>query len=278
MVVFGWHKFGRMFVNFCDIDFMLNSPSTEAEYTASSESLPQQRSRIISKVLSPALKLWLRSQVDLVDDLQLNIEGGDRQILSGYIPKVSLSASRAVYQGLHFQQIQLIAENIRVNFGQVIKGKPLRLLEPIRAQGELLLEEADLNASLNSDLLIGGLTEFLLILLQTAGVKNASQVLKNQPILWQEITLDANQVNLRGTLLDNAHQDTGSPILVRTGAKILNGNQLHLSSPQVEGNLGLDLASLNSFHLDLGSDVDIHQLTMNHGELICRGSILLSSD
>lgn len=250
---------------------MFDLPANEVQGTESTETLPQQRSRIIGKVLSPAVKLWLRSQVEQVADLQLQIEGGDRQILSGYIPKVTLFTSRALYQGLHLQQIKLIAENIRVNLGQVIKGKPLRLLEPIRAQGELLLSEDDLNASLNSELLVGGLNEFCQILLKAAGTN--SPTLQNQEIHWQKITVDGNQIHLQGSL-----GNPNSAIVITTGVRITNGNQLHLDNPQIQGNLGSNSPNLASLTIDLGSDVEIEELTLSHGQLICRGSISVTSD
>lgn len=255
---------------------MFDLPANEVKGKDSTETLPQQRSRIIGKVLSPAVKLWLRSQVEQVENLQLQIEGGDRQILSGYIPKVTLFTSRALYQGLHLQQIRLIAENIRVNLGQVIKGKPLRLLEPIRAKGELLLSEDDLNASLNSELLISGLNEFLRMLLQAAGTN--SPAFRNQQIHWQKITVDGNQIHLIGCLRDANNPDTSSEIIIRTGVRITDCNQLHLDNPLIEGDLGLNSPNLASLTIDLGSDVDIEELTLSHGQLICRGSISVTSD
>ena len=104
---------------------------------------------LISKVLSPALRLWLRSQVESVAELNFSIQGKDRQILTGYIPSISLNSSRAVYQGLHLGEVELLGENIRINIGQVLKGKPLQLLEPIQVTGQVRLDQADLEASLS---------------------------------------------------------------------------------------------------------------------------------
>lgn len=250
---------------------MFDLPANEVQGTESKEILQEQRSRIIGKVLSPAVKLWLRSQVEQVADLQLHIAGGDRQILSGYIPKVTLFTSRALYQGLHLQQIGLIAENIRVNLGQIIKGKPLRLLEPIRAQGELLLSEDDLNASLNSQLLISGLNEFFQMLLKAAGTN--SPTFPNQQIDWQKITVDGNHIHLKGNF-----PDSNSTIIITTGVRITDGNQLHLDHPQIQGDLSLNSPHLTSLTIDLGPDVDIQELTLSHGQLICRGSISVTSD
>jgi hypothetical protein len=73
------------------------------------------RVRIITKVLTSAIKLWLRSQLNQVSHLEVQIEASDRQLLSGYIPGVSISASNAVYQGLRVTQIELEVEKIQLN-------------------------------------------------------------------------------------------------------------------------------------------------------------------
>jgi predicted phage tail protein len=127
----------------------------------SDSQLQSHASRIISRILSPAVRLWLRSQVEQVEDLQFQIEGGDRQILSGHIPRVAIAARQVVYQGLHLSQMDLAGTGIRINLGQVLKGKPLKLLEIVPVEGEMQLQEADLNASLRAPILSGAVSELL---------------------------------------------------------------------------------------------------------------------
>ena len=102
---------------------------------------------LISRVLPSAIALWLKSQVEHVEDLHIRIEGRDRQILTGHVPGVQLSAHKAIYRGIHVSHIQLAATGIRVNLRQILRGKPLTLLDIIPVQGELTVTEADLNAS-----------------------------------------------------------------------------------------------------------------------------------
>ena len=135
-----------------------NQAGTTAKTTLEPVSSKQ---RIISKILSPAVWLWLRSQVEQVSNLEVKISGSDRQILTGYIPRVFMCARHVVYQGLHLSQVQLVGENILTNLGQVLRGKPLQLLEPVPVSGELLLKESDLNASLQSPLLANALNDLL---------------------------------------------------------------------------------------------------------------------
>jgi len=82
-----------------------------------------------------------------VSNLEVKI-WNDRQICNG-IPRVSILAHHAVYQGLHLTQIQLVGEGIRTNLGQGLRGQPATL-EPVPVFGELLLQESALNASLQS--------------------------------------------------------------------------------------------------------------------------------
>ncbi len=75
------------------------------------------QSEIISKVLPPAVRLFLRTQVEQIEDLEMQLHGHDRQILRGYIPGVFLAVGRAIYQGLHLGKAQLRGENMAVITG-----------------------------------------------------------------------------------------------------------------------------------------------------------------
>jgi hypothetical protein len=122
-----------------------SSPNTDAA--------AGQGSRLISRLLPPAIRLWLHTQLDHIEGLDLAINGKDRQILGGYLPGVTVAAHQAVYQGLHVSQVQVNAADIRVNLPQVLRGKPLRLLQPFPVQGQVTLLAEDLRASLRSPLL-----------------------------------------------------------------------------------------------------------------------------
>ena len=65
------------------------------------ESRPDRLSKhgLIRKGLAPAVGLWLRSQVEHIKDLEVEIEAGDRQILSGCIPQVRISARKRSIKG-----------------------------------------------------------------------------------------------------------------------------------------------------------------------------------
>ncbi|NJM70977.1 MAG: DUF2993 domain-containing protein [Scytonema sp. RU_4_4] len=222
------------------------------------------KTRIVTNVLTAALKLWLKTQVSQVSQLEVEIKASDRQLLSGCIPWVSVFASHAVYQGLHLTQIQLVAENIRINIGSVLKGQPLRLLEKVPVVGELIQSEEDLNTSVSSALLSTALYDLLVELLP-------EDYLKFKSIAWKKINLDQSQATLFAVLADESEP---THLNISMSPELLSTQELQLSSIQVKSNTGALLdSSHKELYFNLGSDVDIQELTLSCGNLQCRGRI-----
>lgn len=201
--------------------------------------------------------------MEKVSHLEVKISGGDRQILSGSIPHVAISASQAVYQGLHLSQLQLAAEGIRTNLGQVIKGQPLRLLEPVPVFGELILQESDLNASLQAPLLSNALTDLLKTLFPDSLVARQSN--------WYRIAIATNQLIIHATVVDDNNRSI--PVVIRTGIDLASCREIQLTQPQIQTQTGLPWVEVESFKLDLGREVAIEELFLDAGQLICRGRI-----
>lgn len=219
--------------------------------------------RIITNVLTTALKLWLRAQVSHVSQLEVDIKASDRQLLSGRIPWVSISASNAVYQGLHITRIQLVAEKIQINIGAVLKGQPLRLLAPVPVVGELLVDQKDLNSSLSSELLSTALNEVLVKLLP-------EHCLQSKPISWQKIILENHRIIL-GAILARPSENT--PLEISLGLDLLSNRELRLLQIQVLENGSSLVEGNDNYDIDLGSDVDIQELSVIPAQLVCRGKV-----
>ncbi len=219
--------------------------------------------RIITQVLTTAVKLWLRAQVSEISELEVEIKASDRQLLSGRIPSVSIFANHAVYQGLLITQIQLIAENIRINIGSLLKGKPLRLLETVPVVGDLIVDQKDLNASLSSDLLSTALSDLLVKVLPT-------YYPQSQPVNWQEILLGNNQIILRGMRVTNSET---TPLEICLGLQLRSGHELQVTHTLIKPDQEDILKDNHEYNFDLGSDVDIQELTLIPGKLVCRGRI-----
>jgi LmeA-like phospholipid-binding len=109
-------------------------------------------SSIVSSVICPLIKLWLRSQVEAIENLEVKILGANRQILQGQVPQAEVCGQGIMYQGLSLSNINLVAAGINLNVPQILKGQPLKLLEPIKVQLDLSLEPQDLKQCLSSTL------------------------------------------------------------------------------------------------------------------------------
>jgi len=157
----------------------------------SSPNTTNTKVRIITKVLTSAIKLWLRSQLNQVSHLQVQIEASDRQLLSGCIPGVLIAASNAVYQGIYLTQIELQAEKIQLNVASILKGQPLQLSAIVPVVGKLIMTEPDLNKSLSSPLLLTAINDVLITVL-------AEYSLNSKSITWRKITLENQGLILHG--------------------------------------------------------------------------------
>ncbi|AKG24597.1 LmeA family phospholipid-binding protein [Calothrix sp. 336/3] len=220
--------------------------------------------RVVTNILTKALKLWLKSQVSEISQLDIHIQTSDRQLLTGNVPLVSIGANYAVYQGLHLTKVQLVAENIRINIGSILKGKAIKLLEIVPVVGELSMEEVDLNTSISSDLLSTALNDVLDKLLP-------EDSLKSKPTKCQKIVLDNSQLILFCVSGTEGQESTFSEI--RLNVEMISGQELHISQIEVQYNNGQMFKNEQGMTFYLGTDVDIQELKLIPGKLVCRGRI-----
>jgi LmeA-like phospholipid-binding len=226
--------------------------------------LTNQHRGIVGSVLSPACRVWLRSQVSHVDDLQVDIQGGSRQILGGTIPQVAVVAVGAIYQGLSLGSIDLVAQNIRINLPQVIKGQPLRLLAPISVIADVKFSERDLQASLAAPILAQALNDLLAQILAT----DSHQLHWHSD--WHRVEIAPQTLILQGNLT-TAGQTV--PISISMGIDIQSGQLLLLDPIAITCDVDLPGSDIRRHQIDLGDDVNINQLQLLAGELLCQGHI-----
>ncbi|MBE9113506.1 DUF2993 domain-containing protein [Nodosilinea sp. LEGE 07298] len=223
-------------------------------------------SRIISRLLPPAIRLWLQTQLDHIEGLEFAIDGKDRQILAGYLPRVTVAARQAVYQGLHVSQVAVSAADIRVNLPQVLRGKALRLLQPFPVDGQVTVLADDLRASLQSPLLGQGLRDVLKLLLAGAttaqGVPLDRWLDNGETAAEVDITLDTDRLTLRWPGAGPS-QDS---LELALGLAMREGRWLCLRQPvaTVRSATGESPAPirLDEIDFDLGPEADIRQLVV----------------
>ena len=228
---------------------------------------------MISKLLSTAVKLYLRSQVDRAENLQVKVVGRNKQILTGYIPQVFLSCSRTVYQGLYLSQVELEGADIAFNLPEVLKKKPLKLLEPVFVDIRLKLGAVDLQASVNSPLLQSGLSD-LWRTISTAQTDTAAKELTDTTIEWQNMAIADEKLHLTGS-----YRDTSSKIQkldLSTGISLADSHTLYLSPLKI-ANVPVTDNQEHGLKIDLGTDVAIEKLSIESEQILCSGKIKINN-
>ena len=221
------------------------------------------KSHFLSKILTPALQLWIKSQLDSITQLQLKITSSDQQLLQGIIPKIYLKSEFAIYQGLHFDQISLIAEQLQVNITQILKGHSLQLLHPLPISGQVRITETHLNDSLRSSLLQSGLQDFLASLLKSNSFSS---------LQWEQITLQSNQFLLEG----KPPQSPKNPVFIQATVDLISPQHLLISPITVQG-LALNQEELTPVEFDLGSQVQIQEIKITEEAIFLEGRIMINN-
>jgi LmeA-like phospholipid-binding len=215
---------------------------------------------IISSLLAPACAAWLRTKVSEVASLDVQIVAKDRQILSGTIPSVSILATETVYRGISLQKIKLLADQIEVNLSQVMRGKPLRVLQPIEVEIEANIADADLLSSLTAPLLSGAVNQLIAQVISLSG--------ENWLLVWHGVQIETGKLMLQGTVQQGSRS---IPIKICTGIALREGRIIHLAPLAIDCEL-VD-KPVESYAIDLGDEVNLRELVLGEGELYCAGQV-----
>ncbi len=240
---------------------------------------------MITRLLSTALKFYLWSQVDRLSCLQLKIEGKNRQVLQGCIPRIYLSCEDVIYQGLHLGSVEIIGSNIAVNLPEILKKKPLRLLEPIIVEIKLVLDTDNLSDSIDSSLLQSGLTDLWQIVLVEQANNIVEPMLAKSKIEWQKIAIASSSSNnlsiTEGELtFSGVYQDSLGhlqKLILSTGIGLANSHALLLSPLKITESTDSTSELAEQLEIDLGTDVEIEELKIESEQLRCWGKIKIAN-
>jgi hypothetical protein len=259
-------------------------PELEAEFAAEfepeAEATPGKKG-MVGKAVAVAVKMWLRSQLEGHQNLQLEIQATNRQLLTGTIPQVNVSGEELVYRGLYLTQIQLQANQIKANLGQVMRGKSFQLQQNIRVAANVILQQDDLSASASAPLLSRALGQLLLLLLKSSPgfvelladlVQAADPSLTNVDLTLlkacqihnPQIRLGDQRVSLSLPL--RTPQNVTLPLALRFGVELPNPQSMRLRHVEwltsLEANRGRPIAELDGLTADLG-DLSIQSLLLH---------------
>ena len=241
------------------------------------KSTSAQGSRVISRMLPVAVKLWLQTQLDEIGELTFEIQATDRQVLSGHIPGIALWAQQAVYRGIRLTDVNVTARDIKINIGQVLRGKPLRLKQSFPIEGQVAWNAKDLKASSTASILADGLMDVWQALL--ANDKVAAEIVGHYgnsvgPDLAQyRGAMEVVDTELLLSLVRDGQSDIG----LRGWLEIEEGRSLRLGTPRWRLPSGsyVDSAALRDFCWDLGDQTDLRSLTVQNEQLTCQCRIMV---
>ncbi len=231
--------------------------------------MAKRKLEIISRFLTPAITFWLKTQLESVEDLDIKIVAGDTKILRGKIDEVSVSTSKVIYDGIHVNQANVSTEKIAVNLGGVLRGKPLKLLQPIFVGGEIRLTPDDLKTSLQSPLLKQGLIDLVILLLQEKQIDDRESLVGQYEFTWEDILLFADKFILKANLTNQQKQTFD--LQITANLTLQDSHTLNMSPIQIEGIPEIPMIVLNEFSVDLGTDVEIEELKLGDRGLSCQG-------
>ncbi|MEM9771019.1 MAG: DUF2993 domain-containing protein [Cyanobacteria bacterium P01_D01_bin.73] len=219
----------------------------------------------LARLLATAVKFWLRTQVEAAETLEVAVGGSGRELLSGCLPSVQVWATGVVYQGLALQDVAIAASAIRINLSQVLRGKPLQLLEPIAIDLVQTINADNLNRSIAAPLLAQAIADFVKPLL--AGCEGAQ-------FMPQNLMLGEQSLSLRGQFSE-AEGDRSYPLTLTTGLALSSPQQLQFQNPQwtQDAAAAIALPALDSFAMDLGSDVAFRMLAIAPDKIHCEGTL-----
>ncbi|NEP62845.1 MAG: DUF2993 domain-containing protein [Symploca sp. SIO2G7] len=238
-------------------------------------------SRLISRVLPMAVKLWLHTQLDAIGALDFEIQATDRQVLSGTIPRIVLSAQQAVYQGVRITDVALQASGIQINIGQVLRGSPLRLQQAFPVEGQVAFDQESLRVSCKESVLTQGLMDFWRTLLTKKEIATEVATYYGPDIAaLQDPKLAEYQSRIEivgsdlGLYLVRQEQ---SELILRGSVDVKQGNILRLITAQwcLPSGVQIQSQALGNFGWHLGEHTNLRSLTIQNNQITCQCRIMV---
>ncbi|WP_259734812.1 DUF2993 domain-containing protein [Synechococcus sp. CS-602] len=97
----------------------------------------EPRSGPILQLIAAGLQVWIGSQCEAVQNLELQLHGTALQLLRGQLQGVSLSGQRVVYRGVAIESVHLRSEAIQVKVAALIRSKAVELDHPFIVRGQV---------------------------------------------------------------------------------------------------------------------------------------------
>jgi hypothetical protein len=102
----------------------------------------------VLQLLSRGLQLWLRSQCEAIDHLELELLGSGRELLRGRLAGVRVRATGVTYRQLTMAAVELTSTPLELQLGPLWRGRTPTLQQPFRISGTARFDGDGLTRSL----------------------------------------------------------------------------------------------------------------------------------
>lgn len=100
--------------------------------------------RAILNLVRHGLQLWLRSQCDALDHLQLDLKGTSEGLLRGHLEAARLQAQGIVWGAFRLSRAIVTCQDLQLDLGRLRPGQPMALAAPLNVTLEVWCSAADL--------------------------------------------------------------------------------------------------------------------------------------
>jgi hypothetical protein len=153
----------------------------------------------VLRLLSRALKLWLRQQCEAAQNLDIHLQGSTRELLRGRLAGVRVQASGVSYRQLELALVDLQVGELQLQLGRLWRGQPLQLPAQIPITGLVSFTPEALSRALHQpqwQTLADSLAEQLLGVTPLVGLQ-----IRDQRLVFQAQGLGHNQPLELGTTI-----------------------------------------------------------------------------
>jgi hypothetical protein len=221
------------------------------------------------QALDKAAEIALSSQLDEVENIEVDIRTDPLQLVQGKVESVDINGRGLVMkQDLRAESVAIKTDAVAINPLKAVTGE-IELNEPAQAQAHVLLTEADLNRALTSAYLRDKLKQ---LDLEVDGKKTTIEV---QQVKLQ--LLEADQISINAIIRTEANEEVDFNAIVKPELKD-NGQRIDIEILSAKGQgLSLDLLTalfrkiielldLRNFELG-GMSLRLNDLKSHEGKL-----------
>ncbi|NEU72604.1 DUF2993 domain-containing protein [Hassallia byssoidea VB512170] len=214
------------------------------------------------QALNKAAEIGLSSQLDEVENLDVDIKTDPLKLVQGQVDEVTIEGEGLVMQkDLRMEELEMHMDSVAINPLSVAFGK-VELTQPTKASTRVVLTEADINRAFNS--------EYVRSQLQSQKIHINGQLMTFQPQHVDFHLLETGKVALNASILLKESQKqiafTATPCVSANGQSVSLENVEYDDSEEISPELTKALVEQTSEILNL-SNFDLEGMTLRVKQL-----------